>query len=64
MNLSRFRKRLIEIVQTKFDAGTTNDLFKGNLKDAVVDEGTIMWVAFGSVWFAFLFNTLDILGKL
>jgi hypothetical protein len=64
MNLSKFRKRLLEIVQTKFDAGTRNDLFQGNLKDAVVDEGTIMWVAFGSVWLAFLFTTLDILGKL
>lgn len=63
-NLSKFRQRLIEIVEKKFDAETTNDLFKGNLKDAVVDEGTITWVALGSVWLAFLFTILDILDKL
>jgi hypothetical protein len=63
-NLNKFRNRLIEIVENKFDAGTANDLFKGNLEDAVVDEGTIMWVALGSVWLAFFFATLDILRKL
>jgi hypothetical protein len=63
-NLKKFRNRLIEIVEKKFDSGTTNDLLKGKFEDAVVDEGTIMWIALGSVWLAFVFATLDILGKL
>jgi hypothetical protein len=62
-NLKTFRDRLIEIVKTKFHAGTTNDLCKGSPEDAVVDEGTIVWVALGSVWLAFLFTAVDILCK-
>jgi len=59
-NLNRFRARLTEIVEKRMDV-QSHDLFKGDFKSAIVDEGTILLVMVSSVWLGCAAAVRDIL---
>jgi hypothetical protein len=61
-NLDKFRRRLKRIVKERLDV-KAHSLFDSDFEDAIVDEGTISFVALCSVWLALLVVVADILLK-